>query len=95
MYIIDETTDFSVSGSFTISSGVVASGRMEFDFTMVTIVNEGIVESDENFTLSLPDQSAVGYTVGDPSLATVVIVNDDGTTILNSVVITTIMLLLN
>ena len=90
MYI-DDPADFSVTGSFTIPSGTVGGGMMEFDFTAVSIVNDIIVESDENFTLSLPDQSAVEYTVGDSSSATVVIVNDDGMYILDSVVMTTML----
>ena len=66
-------------GMFTLSPGVIAGGMMEFNFTMVNIVDDDIVESDEDFMLSLPNALTVEYTVGSPSSATVVIVNDDGT----------------
>ena len=47
-----------------------------FSYT-VTISEDDIVESDETFTLSLPDQAAVDYTIGDNSTLSVTIENND------------------
>ena len=43
----------------------------------VTISDESVVEGDETFTLSLPDQSSVPYTIGDNSTLNATIENDD------------------
>ena len=47
-----------------------------FSYT-VTISEEDIVESDETFTLSLPDQTSVDYTIGDNSTLSATIENND------------------
>ena len=57
-----------------ISAG--ASPGSTFPYT-ITIVSEGIVEEDEEFSISLPDQSAVTYTIGMMSNVTITITNDD------------------
>ena len=47
-----------------------------FSYT-VTIFDDDVVESDETFTLSLPDQASVDYTIGDNSTLSATIENND------------------
>ena len=47
-----------------------------FDYN-VTLNDDDIVEGDETFTLSLPDQSSVPYTIGANSTLNTTIENDD------------------
>ena len=47
-----------------------------FSYT-VTISDDDVVESDETFTLSLPDQASVDYTIGDNSTLSATIENND------------------
>ena len=62
----------------TIVPAVISGEDLDFDFTGLTFLNELIVEGDEEFTLHLPSQDMVDYTIGNISYVTVVIVNDDG-----------------
>ena len=43
----------------------------------IAIISDAIIEADETFTLSLPDQSSVTYTIGENSTLTAIIENDD------------------
>jgi hypothetical protein len=47
-----------------------------FSYT-VGIVDDDIVENNESFPLSLPDQSSVDYTIGQNSMLTATIEDND------------------
>ena len=61
-----------------IIAPAVIGGILDFNFTGLAFVPESIIEADEEFTLHLPSQDMVDYTIGNISYVTVVIVNDDG-----------------
>lgn len=57
---------------------VIPAGTMATEFSSdVLISNDAIVEDDESFFLSLPDQDTVPYTIGANSTITVIIENND------------------
>lgn len=69
--------DFTVGGATTLNMGSVLNGFLEFNVTNVNIVDDDIVESDEDFMLSLPDPATVDYTVGNLSTITIDIEDND------------------
>ena len=65
--------DYS-SGPYNVT---FPAGETSVQFS-VMIYNDNILEGNENFTLTInPSSLPSGVTVGDPSQATVTIVNDD------------------
>ena len=68
--------DFSIMNPGTVGPGDL-SGSFSFNFTGVILEDENIVEADEMFTLHLPSQDTVDYTIGNITYVTIVIVNDD------------------
>ena len=61
-----------------------------FDYN-VTLNDDGIVEGDETFTLSLPDQSSVPYTIGANSTLNATIENDDRMYIVTKIILILLM----
>ena len=62
------------SGPYTVTFSAEET-NVEFN---VIINNDNILESNENFTLTInPSSLPSGFTVGDPGQTTVTILNDD------------------
>lgn len=68
-------TDFTVDDTFTIPMDSTSSTSL--NFTGVTIIDDDIIEGDELFTLRLPNQADVDFTIGDVVNVAVTIENDD------------------
>lgn len=70
-------TDFNVLGPLNISAGNIPGGSVAINFTEVMLVDDGVIEFDETFMLSLPNQDDVDYTIGAIPTINISLYNDD------------------